>query len=167
MVFQALPIMGDQAVKRANVIYVMPRYETPAFELGIPLSFYRYQTPRLGFWFRLYSFTLGTDNLGMFLRTGDLDNADIYLSLRIPLRKGKCLKSRGNCLAKIFETMNLSSNFFDFLLFWMDKDRLWNGFSAFLLFTKLLNLASDKSLSLSMSNFPSAVVFVLLHRLFP
>ncbi len=95
MAFQALPIMGDQAVKRANVIYVMPRYETPAFELGIPLSFYRYQTPRLGLWFRLYSFTLGTDNLGMFLRTGDLDNADIYLSLRIPLRKGKCLKSRG------------------------------------------------------------------------
>ncbi len=102
MAIQAFPILGEEAVKRANVIYVMPRYETPAFEIGIPLSLYRYRIPRLGFWFRIYSFTLGTDNLGMFLRTGDFNNADIYLSLRIPLRKGKCLKSKGKLPCESF-----------------------------------------------------------------
>ena len=86
----ALPV---SPVKRPNLLYVSPRYETEKFEAGMPVSFYNFTQPRIGLYGRLYGFTVGTDKLGTFLGLNDFYGMDFYFSIRlgIPLWiKGRC-----------------------------------------------------------------------------
>ena len=87
---KGLPLLGDAAVHRPDQIMVIPRYETRYFEAAFPITIYRFVKPRLGLSLRLGTFTLGTDNLGGFVRPGNFKSADLYFSLRISLRKGHC-----------------------------------------------------------------------------
>ncbi|MGC8865487.1 MAG: DUF5723 family protein [Bacteroidales bacterium] len=87
---KALPLMGDAAIHRPDQVMLIPRYETRYFEAAFPLTMYRLVRPRLGLSLRFGTFTLGTDNLGGFIRQGNFKSADLYFSLRISLRKGHC-----------------------------------------------------------------------------
>ncbi len=86
----ALPV---SPVKRPNLLYVSPRYETEKFEAGMPVSFYNFTQPRIGLYGRLYGFTVGTDKLGTFLGLSDFYGMDFYFSIRLGIPfwiKGRC-----------------------------------------------------------------------------
>ena len=87
---KGLAMLGDASVHRPDQLMLIPRYETRFFEASFPLTLYRYVKPRLGLSLRVGTFTIGTDNLGGFIRQGNFKSADIYFSLRISLRKGHC-----------------------------------------------------------------------------
>ncbi|MEW6134848.1 MAG: DUF5723 family protein [Bacteroidota bacterium] len=93
-IVKGLPLLGDAAVKRPDQLMLIPRYETRHFEASFPLTLYRFVKPRLGLALRLGTFTIGTDNLGGFIRQGNLKSADLYFSLRISLRKGHCWRQK-------------------------------------------------------------------------
>ena len=82
--------------RRPPQISVTPRYESPAFELSIPLSLYRWTTPRIGISARYHFLTIGTDKLGGFFGLNDFTGMDIYFSVKINFRKGNCLNFKRN-----------------------------------------------------------------------
>lgn len=94
-----LPLLGDASVRRPGQMYVVPRYETHAFEASLPVSLYQFQTPRVGLALRFYTFTIGTEKLGTYLKMNNFDGMDLYFSLRIAFRKGYCplKKSKTPC----------------------------------------------------------------------
>lgn len=87
---KGLPLFGDASIRRPDQLMLIPRYETRYFEAAFPLTMYRLVRPRLGLSLRFGTFTIGTDNLGSFIRQGNFKSADLYFSLRISLRKGHC-----------------------------------------------------------------------------
>jgi len=90
----ALPI---SPIKRPNLLYITPRYESLKFEAGFPLSFYNLTTPRLGLYLRWMGITMGTDKLGTFLGLNDFYGMDFYFSIRFGIPwwiKGKCPKEK-------------------------------------------------------------------------
>ena len=91
-----LPVFGDASVRRPGQIYVMPRYETRFFEFSLPLSLYRFKTPRIGMALRFSTFTIGTEKLGTFLGMSDFNGMDFYFSIRIGFRKGFCREPKSN-----------------------------------------------------------------------
>jgi len=98
-VLAGLPLFGDASVRRPGQLYFVPRYETRAFEASLPISLYKFQTPRLGLALRFYTFTIGTEKLGTYLKMNNFDGMDFYFSLRIAFRKGYCplKKSKTPC----------------------------------------------------------------------
>jgi hypothetical protein len=85
-------------VKRAAQLALIPRYETRWLGVSLPVSLLQYQKPRIGLALRLYTFTVGTECLGTILNFSNLDNVDIYFSLKLSLDKGLCNPyKRGAC----------------------------------------------------------------------
>ena len=77
-------------LKRAAQWAVVPRYESLNFGVSLPLSVVNYNLFRTGFSFRIYNLFIGTESLFTLLDFRDLNNADIYFSIKFFLDKGKC-----------------------------------------------------------------------------
>jgi hypothetical protein len=83
---QGLPISRQKfGSRRPNSLMVGVRYESRIFDVSIPFSLYDYHMPQLGFEFRLYCLTVGTDKLLSLVGTTSLYGADIYAALKIPI----------------------------------------------------------------------------------
>jgi hypothetical protein len=89
IIVQPLHFSMKNATRPAQ-ISIIPRYETRIFTAGIPISMLQYHIPRVGLFLRIYNLTIGTESLGTLLDINNLDNLDIYFSLKIFLEKGKC-----------------------------------------------------------------------------
>lgn len=86
-----LPLkMAKYQLRRPALLAFIPRYETPHFEMSLPLSFYDFYEMRLGFSVRYGFLTLGTDKLGSFLGMSHFDGFDFYMTIKFNFRKGKC-----------------------------------------------------------------------------
>lgn len=85
-------------IYQPSLIAVIPRYETRMIGVSVPVSLFNYQKPAIGLALRVYSFTIGTENLGSWLGLSDFTGTDFYFSLKINLNKGFCLSYRkGAC----------------------------------------------------------------------
>jgi len=83
---QGLPISNQKfGSRRPNSLMVGVRYESRIFDVSIPFSLYNYSMPQLGFEFRLYCLTVGTDKLLSLVGTPSVYGADIYAALKIPI----------------------------------------------------------------------------------
>jgi hypothetical protein len=77
-------------VHRPAQIALTPRYETQVLGISLPLSVINYHIIRTGLAIRIYNLTIGTESLGTLLDMRNLDNLDVYFSLKFNLAKGKC-----------------------------------------------------------------------------
>lgn len=85
-IVQALPISKNKfGVRRANSLMVGLRYESKIFDVSLPLSLYEYRTPQIGFAFRIYCLTIGTDKLFHWMGNSKLYGGDIYAHIKIPI----------------------------------------------------------------------------------
>jgi len=95
-----LPVkIGEIQLKRASQALMLVRYETSAFEFGIPVSLYNFKDPRIGIYARFNYFTVGTDKLGGFFGFNDFYGLDFYFAVKFHILKGVCrtTKSPNNC----------------------------------------------------------------------
>jgi len=89
------PTKGAFGPRRAHSLSFTPRFETKWLDLALPISIYEYQKLQLGFSFRLYFLTIGTDKLLNLFVPSDIYGADLYFHLKVPLfRNPKCKGSR-------------------------------------------------------------------------
>jgi len=77
------------SLTRANQLAFIPRFETRRVEFALPLSFYEFFRPRLGFSVRYGILTLGSDMPGAFIGLTDTYGTDLYFGLS--------WKGRGRC----------------------------------------------------------------------
>lgn len=85
-IVQGLPVGQSKfGVRRANSLMVGLRYESRIFDVSLPFSLYEYKTPQLGFAFRIYCLTIGTDKLFNWIGNSKLYGGDIYAHLKIPI----------------------------------------------------------------------------------
>ncbi len=89
-------VFKNSCLRRPAQLSITPRYESPDIEISIPLSLYRWTTPRIGISARYYFLTIGTDKLGGFFGLNDFTGMDIYFSVKINFRKGNCLNFKRN-----------------------------------------------------------------------
>ncbi len=71
------------AIERSDIVAITPRFETKWFEIGIPVSLYRWQKLSLGTYLRMGPLTVGTEHLNSWVIPGKFQGSDIYLSLKI------------------------------------------------------------------------------------
>jgi hypothetical protein len=81
---QGIPL-GQASVRRSSLIALTPRYETPIFEINLPVSLLDFRDPAIGLALRIYSLIIGTEKLGTFLNLTDRRGMDLYFSLGINL----------------------------------------------------------------------------------
>lgn len=79
---------------RRSVIGITPRYETKWFEASLPISLYDYRSPQIGLALRLYSITIGSDNILPFFIPMDVYSGNIYASVKITLFKNPACGKR-------------------------------------------------------------------------
>lgn len=93
----------SNTIWRPSQIALVPRYESRLIGFSLPISLYNYEQPRIGFSIRFYSFSIGTDNLYMWIGNKDFTGADIYFSFKFNFLKGKCLSTKkGACFNQSF-----------------------------------------------------------------
>lgn len=71
------------AIERSDFLAVTPRYEHKWFEMGIPLSVYRWNDFNIGTYLRMGPLTIGTESLNSWVMPGRFEGSDVYLSLKI------------------------------------------------------------------------------------
>jgi hypothetical protein len=77
-------------IRRPWQLAVTPRYQTRLFEIGLPVSIYDKYKPRVGLNLRFLGFFIGTEKLGGFFHFHDFTGLDLYVGLKVSLRKGNC-----------------------------------------------------------------------------
>jgi hypothetical protein len=77
--------LGRPSVRRPTLISVTPRYETPIYEVSLPVSLVDLNSPAIGLAVRVYNLVIGTEKLGTFLNLTDVKGIDVYFSLGINL----------------------------------------------------------------------------------
>jgi hypothetical protein len=99
--------LGTPAVRRETLLAVTPRYETPIWEVNLPLSIVDWKYPAIGLAFRVYNLVIGTEKLGTFFNLTDVRGVDLYFSLAINFNaltgKGNGSKSRSKGCESIQE----------------------------------------------------------------
>ncbi len=91
--------LSNYYLRRAAVVAVTPRYETPYFEASLPVSVYNYRYMRVGLSLRFWFLTIGTERLGTYLGMADINGLDFYASLKFSFVKGACkFKGPNKCL---------------------------------------------------------------------
>lgn len=90
MPFRLSPI----SVSRSALVAITPRYESYWFEANLPVSLYDWTQMRVGLSLRFYVLTIGTEKLGPFFGLSNFNGMDLYVSLKLPLDKGRCGKGR-------------------------------------------------------------------------
>ena len=105
-VVQNLSFFNQLGVNRQNLLAVTPRFETPRFEVALPLSLRRYTSPSFGLAFRFWNnFVIGSDRLGSILFNGDTYGSDIYFNIKLAkLYSNKCRVKRSKQKYKTFKT---------------------------------------------------------------
>lgn len=93
------------AVRRTSIAAITPRFESPWFELAVPISVLDWQSFRAGASVRLAFFYLGTEDLGsIFQKQENFDSTDFYLAIKLNpfgFGNGNALdKSRGKSNVK-------------------------------------------------------------------
>jgi hypothetical protein len=83
-------VMGKSYIHRPAQVALIPRYETPQFELSMPLSLYSWKYPRMGLSARYEFLSLGTDDLLGLMGITNFTGVDFYISLKFNIRKGNC-----------------------------------------------------------------------------
>lgn len=95
---------GD-AIERSDLLAVTPRFEHRWFEIGMPVSLYRWKDVSLGTYVRLGPLTIGTENLNSFAIPGKLEGSDIYFALKIHsgmFKKGQRSDTGAGCFSSDF-----------------------------------------------------------------
>lgn len=89
--------MGSPGVRRETLLAVTPRYETPDWEVNLPLSIVDFRHPAIGLAVRIFYLVIGTEKLGTFLNLTDISGIDLYFALEINLdpKAAKRLFSKG------------------------------------------------------------------------
>ena len=83
-IIQNISLFNNLGVNRQNLLVLTPRFELPRFEVALPLSLKRYNSPSFGLAFRFWNnLIIGSDRLGSLLFNGDLYGTDIYFSIKI------------------------------------------------------------------------------------
>jgi len=82
--------LNAHTMRRPAQLALIPRIETREIEFALPLTLYQYNDFRMGASLRLFFFTVGTDNIGTWLGTSNLDGLDVYFSVKFGLGKGSC-----------------------------------------------------------------------------
>ncbi len=80
---QRFPHLSTNLIARANTITITPRYEKRDIGFSLPLSLYEYKEFQFGIAARLWFFTIGSDNLLMFLHQKDYSSVDLYAGIKI------------------------------------------------------------------------------------
>lgn len=90
-VIQRLVIATEARVARLNAIALIPRFETEAWEVAMPLILNEYMYPNLGLMVRYKNIFLGTDQLGSTLGFTSLYGLNLYMGIKIsnlgPIRR--------------------------------------------------------------------------------
>jgi len=81
--------LGNPGVRRETLLAVTPRYETPTWEVNLPISITNFKHPALGLAIRIYSFVIGTEKLGTFINLTNISGMDLYFSAGINLNPRK------------------------------------------------------------------------------
>ncbi len=85
------PLQFSQSGLVRPVLFALtPRYQTPLFEVGLPLTLYNWTKPRIGFNARFMGFYVGTEKLSGYFHFTDFTGIDFYFGLKISLKKGEC-----------------------------------------------------------------------------
>lgn len=79
---QRIP-MGENSIRRNNLMAVTPRFEHRWFGLSMPIVLLNYQKLSLGTSVRLAFLTIGSDDVGSFFGKKNLDSSDFYVALKI------------------------------------------------------------------------------------
>lgn len=87
--------LSPEFVRRPTLIAFTPRYQKRWFEVNFPVSVSDLKYYRIGISVRFWNFIIGTDNLPGSLGAGMNVGADIYFSLKMNFRKGKCGRKHG------------------------------------------------------------------------
>ncbi len=86
-VIQGFRIQAPFGVHRRSTIAITPRYERKRWEVSIPLSLHDFRKVQAGLMLRLSYLIIGTDNIIPFIAKTDMNGADIYFHLKIPIVK--------------------------------------------------------------------------------
>ena len=79
---QRIP-MGENSIRRNNLMAVTPRFEHRWFGFSMPVVLLNYQKLSLGTSLRLAFLTIGSDDVGSFFGKKNLDSTDFYVALKI------------------------------------------------------------------------------------
>ncbi|MCX6243146.1 MAG: DUF5723 family protein [Bacteroidetes bacterium] len=82
--------LGPASVARPAELAIVPRYETRALEVSLPVSLYNWEKPRIGLAIRYYYLTMGTEKLGQFFNMSNFTGMDFYLAIHYFIDKGSC-----------------------------------------------------------------------------
>jgi hypothetical protein len=79
--------LGDRFLYRPSVFSFSARYETPRWEISLPLSVYEWQfsKPRLGIYLRYGNLFIGSDRLNLLLGNSTFNGMDLYGGIRLNL----------------------------------------------------------------------------------
>lgn len=80
---QRIPHFHSSGVDRTNLLAITPRYETPLFDISMPIVLYQYQDPRIGLAARIGFFSIGTDKLGGFVGKHNFTGFDFYIAIKL------------------------------------------------------------------------------------
>ncbi len=80
-------IQAPFGVHRRSTIALTPRYERRRWEIALPISLHDFRKVQAGIMLRLNNLIIGTDNIIPLLAKADMNGADIYFHLKIPILK--------------------------------------------------------------------------------
>ena len=92
---QPMKLLTYSAIRPALFV-VEPRYETPYFDLTIPVTFFNYEKLYVGLESRLGFLTIGTQNILNFIGVGKSYGLDLYVALKFNFYKERCTAVRGD-----------------------------------------------------------------------
>lgn len=83
------PDLGKQFLYRPSLVSFTPRYETPRWEVSLPISLYGWEfgRPRVGFFIRYGNVFAGIDRINTLAGTNNFDGIDFYAGIRLNLAK--------------------------------------------------------------------------------
>jgi hypothetical protein len=84
---QGFRIQAPFGVHRRSTIAITPRYERKRWEISLPVSLHDFRKVQAGIMLRLNNLIIGTDNLIPLVAKTDMNGADIYFHLKIPILK--------------------------------------------------------------------------------
>lgn len=84
---QGFRIQAPFGGHRRSTIALTPRYERKRWEMALPFSLHDYRKFQVGLMLRLNNLIIGSDHIIPFIAKTDLNAADIYFHLKIPVVK--------------------------------------------------------------------------------
>ena len=82
VIVQGAPL-NKNAIYKANLLAVVPRFESRWFSASLPISYYHFKKFRVGLSGRLGPLFMGTDDLGSMVTKSDLAGTDFYIGLKL------------------------------------------------------------------------------------